>query len=181
MEPGGVSALAEEKAIPGRRVFGHRRRRVGKIIRQIYPEQELHSVVEEDEEGWKINFLDDAGNRYFLHWGLLPCTAPADWGFPEDWDWIPFDLNQRIEIISDFTMIGARMRSLTAKRKVTNRRGKGYIAYGIKKLGRIFQSCPAFSVRPPGDQLPSFMGFESFLQKGGTAIRAAGTCAPDLE
>lgn len=48
--------------------------------------------IHRQEQNRRAFFLDDEGNEYFtcLDWALH--FTRSDWGFPEDADWIPFDL-----------------------------------------------------------------------------------------
>lgn len=39
------------------------------------------------------HFLDEEGNEYFPGWDWNFSAARKDWRFPDEADWIPFNLN----------------------------------------------------------------------------------------
>lgn len=53
----------------------------------IFPDLELRLA------GPGHHFLDGEGNEYFPGWDWELSASRADWGFPEDADWIPYDLD----------------------------------------------------------------------------------------
>lgn len=64
------------------------------LLGMIFPDVDLRI------EAPGYHFLDEEGNEYFLGWDWEFSASRADWGFPEDADWIPFDLEKDFDFSS---------------------------------------------------------------------------------